>query len=102
MAFTLNTTFRGASLPDAHLEIVGVALFRQKGMAHIYYRIYANRAACLADQDGNLLEVRELVVPFAQLAPTLGNFYNALQAKLLELFPAAEAATDAITFQPSP
>lgn len=101
MAFTMSSNFKGASLPNAHLEIVSVSLYRQTGKASIYYRVYADRAAAAANQEANLLEVREFVVDFADLGAALGTFYTALQNRIAALYPAAVPAQDAITF-PAP
>ncbi len=98
----MNSSFKGAALPSAHMEIVSVSLYRHTGKAHIYYRVYADRAAAVADQEANMLETRELVVAFADLGAALASFYTALQSRIGTLYPAAAAAQDAITLSQPP
>lgn len=98
MAFTKQVTFKGAVIPNAHLEVVSVSIYRQTGKIHIYYRVYANRQSCVDDPEKNIITESELLIPFNGMGAALSAFYAALEAKLLAEYPGASAASDAISF----
>lgn len=102
MAFKKAFTAKGFNFPDAHIEIVSCSLYRQSGKAHVYFRVYPTRQACLDEPQGNIIHEGELVIPFSGMAAALGAFYNALETKLLAQHPGAVAAQDAITFSQDP
>lgn len=98
MAFTKQVTFKGAVIPNAHLEIVSVSIYRQTGKIHVYYRVYADRQSCVEEPEKNIITENELLLPFSGMGSALSAFYAALEAKLLVKYPGAVAASDAISF----
>lgn len=95
MALKMALTAKGFAFTDAHIEITMVHISRDNALVDIAYRVYANRAAAVASPQQNVIKEDTLTLPFADLAAALGPFYTALQAKLLELYPAAVPANDA-------
>lgn len=96
MAFKMQMTALGFDFPEAHVEITACEIYRNSQMVRLYYNVYPNRAAAVAEPQKNIVRASVLELTFAQLAASLGPFYVSLQQQIQTLYPTASPAADVL------